>query len=379
MYEQGFGVDETTDPGFVLGEGYSVMPEDLKQFANALSVEQGTFVYFDKASAEAARFMKWLSLYDPSTIEYFAKINSLKMNFKTAAEVPGWIKNDQFRFNQEVYKIYTDSIARVGKMTLDQGVIVVTVVEDATNFLNWWAGYDRAGYAAFVVTNPINNVAVSMPKDLFNFWKMNQGKIAPSNALLGKTWVGWTMLQKYWVWIAVGAAGGVLLAKGSGMKRPIRHRDLEDVRETLHEGSGTVVLGPQKNPRVRVFRDAFPTTIRLKSGKFELIPLVPRKTYDELRALSQHVARRFRVVSDGRTLGELHKSRGRRPWKVVSYQGVQKYGRNRGTLLTWLKQGAPVEAAQMAAKEPEKAIAAQQAVKQLAANAQAVYSCNGCH
>ena len=87
---------------------------------------------------------------------------------------------------------------------------------------------------------------------------------------------------------------------------------------------------------------------------------------------------RIRVVSGGKTLGELHKSRGRRSWRAVSYQGVQKYGRTRAALLTWLKQSAPIEAAQMAAKQPEQAVAAQQAVKALAANASPVYMCNRC-
>jgi len=395
MYEAGFGmgIAATTDPGLVFTA--EQVPDDLKKFSSDLLVEQGPFVYFDKASAAAEMFVKWLAIYDPSTVDYFAKLNSMNNLYISAAETPGWLKNNQFRFKQSLYEIYEDSIARVGRIIQEQGVIVVTAPDDVRTFLDWWAKYDRAGFAAFVVTNaPVGNilsgvvtfamVSASVPKDLFNFFKANQGALAPSGALLGIEWVGWTMLKKYWMWVAGGVIAGALVSRavGSPQQRQM-HKIQQAIRRQIETAKTepaieqTVVEGPRQNPKAK-YHDAWLTTIRLKSGKYDLIPLIPDKTYEELRALNQRIARRFRVVSDGRTLGELHRSRGRRPWKAVSYQGIQKYGSNRGTLLTWLKQNAPLEAAKMAAKEPEKAVAAQAEVKQLAANARSVYSCNGC-
>lgn len=395
MYEAGFGmgIAAATDSGVVVSTGQ--MPEDLKKLSTDLLVEQGPFVYFDKESAAAELFVKWLAIYDPSTVEYFAKLNSMKDLYASATETPGWLKNNQFRFKQSLYDIYEDAIARVGKIVQEQGVIVVTAADDIRGFLDWWAKYDRAGFAAFVVTNaPVGNIlsgvvtfamiSASVPKDLFNFYKANQGSLAPSNALLGIEWACWTMLKKYWMWIAGGVVAGALVSKavGTTQQRQMKRiqRDIRQQMETAKTEPAfeqTLVEGPRSNPKAK-YHDAWPTTIRLKSGKYDLIPLIPAKTYEELRAMNQRIARRFRVVSDGRTLGELHKSKGRRPWKAVSYQGIQKYGRNRGVLLTWLKQSAPLEAAQMATKEPEKAVAAQAEVKQLAANAHSVYSCNGC-
>jgi hypothetical protein len=372
MYESGFGIDATTtDSGIVLGEGVTVMPDSDKAFVNALNVEQGPFVYFDKASADAAMFMKWVSIYDPATVEYFSKVNSLKGKYSESAGIPGWINSDQLRFKQELYNIYRDAIDRVGRMMVSQGVLITTAEADIAAFEAWWAQYDRAGYAAYKVTSGATTVPAPLPADLFNFWKANQGKLAPTSSVLGFEWVGWSMLKKYWLWVFAGVAGGVVIAK---IARKNRERRL-GTADTLMEPGIPRTLA--QNPKAK-FHDAWPTTISLKSGKFELIPLIPAKTYEELRAMNQRIARRFRVVSGGRTLGELHKSRGRRPWKAVSYQGVQKYGRNRAALLNWLKMSAPVEAAQMAAKAPEQAVAAQQAVKALAANAQPVYKCNRC-
>jgi len=368
MYEAGFGADVATDSGIILG---AALPDSDKAFVDALNVEQGPFVYFDKAPADAAMFTKWLSIYDPTTVEYLAKVNSLKGKYADSAGIPGWVSSDQLRFKQSLYEIYRSAVDRVTRIMISQGVLITTSEADVAAFEAWWAQYDRAGYAAYEVTSGATSVPAPLPAELFNFWKANQGKLVPTNSLLGFEWVGWTMLKKYWLWAFAGVAGGVVIAKVAKKN----HRYDFERADTIQAPAIPRTLA--QNPRAK-FHDAWPTTMNLKSGNFELIPLIPSKTYEELRAMNQRIARRFRVVSGGRTLGELHKSSGRRPWKAVSYQGVQKYGRNRAALLTWLKKSAPVEAAQMAAKSPEKAIEAQQAVRVLAANAQPVYKCNRC-
>jgi hypothetical protein len=374
MYESGFGAETATDSGIILG---AALPDSDKSFVDALNVEQGPFVYFDKASSDAMMFMKWLSIYDPATITYFDKVNSIKGKYSESAGVPGWINSNQLRFKQELYNIYHDAVARVSRMMVDQGVLITTAEADVTAFEAWWAQYDRAGYAAYKVTSGETSVPAPLPGVLFNFWKANQGKLPPTRSVLGFGWAGWEMLKKYWLWGLVGIAGGVVIAKVAK-----KNRESRESRE-YRSGAADTIQAPAiprtlaQNPKAK-FHDAWPTTLNLKSGKFELIPLISSKTYEELRAMNQQIARRFKVVSGGRTLGELHKSRGRRPWRAVSYQGVQKYGRNRAALLTWLKQSAPIEAAQMAAKAPEQAVAAQQAMKALAANAHPVYMCNRC-
>lgn len=368
MYESGFGADVATDSGIILGEA---LPDTDKAFVGALNVEQGPFVYFDKASAEAMLFMKWLAVYDPTTVAYFDKINSIKGKYASSTEIPGWIKNNEFRSKQDVYSIYQSAVERVSRMMVAQGVLITTAEADVAAFEAWWAQYDLAGYAAYKVTSGETSVPAPLPAELFNFWKANQGKATPTRDLLGYEWIGWTMFKRYWLWGLVGVVGGSVLAKSLRKRQEYRLGTADTI------SSPPIPRTLAQNPKAK-FHDAWPTTISLKGGKFELIPLIPAKTYEELRAMNQRIARRFRVVSDGRTLGELHKSSGRRPWKAVSYQGVQKYGRNRAALLNWLKKSAPIEAAQMAAKAPEQAVAAQQAVKVLAANAHPVYTCNRC-
>lgn len=368
MYEAGFGIDAAQDSGIILGEA---LPDYDKAFVDSLNVEQGPFVYFDKASTDAAMFTKWLSIYDPTTVEYFSKISSLKGKYSESTGIPGWVNSDQLRFKQELYDIYRSAVDRVSRIIIAQGVLITTSEADAVAFEAWWLQYDRAGYAAYKVTSGETSVPAPLPAELFNFWKADRGKSVPPNSLLGFEWVGWSIFKKYWLWAFAGIAGGVVVAKIARKNRERRF----GVADTIQ--SPRIPRTISQNPRAK-FHDAWPTTMNLKNGKFELIPLIPSKTYEELRAMNQRIARRFRVVSGGRTLGELHKSRGRRPWKAVSYQGVQKYGRNRAALLTWLKMSAPIEAAQMAVKAPEQAVAAQQAVKALAANAQPAYKCNGC-
>ncbi len=370
--------------------GLGQLTEDQKAFASSLSAESGKFVYFDKQAGAAEMFLKWLAIYDPATADYFAKVNSLKAEGQSASEVPGWVKTGQLRVKQDIYDIYQASIVRVGEIIRDQGVVVSTDKETIQGFLSWWMQYDRAGFAAYIVTNvPVvlsadaivstDIPSISAPQSLFNFWKVNQGKLAPTNQVLGIRWIGWDMLGKYWVWILVGVAGGAVVARsiGSPEKRAAARMRREQIRLGTADTLPGVVQGPRRNPRAR-FHDSFPTTISLKSGSYDLIPLIPDTTYEELRAMSRRVAHRFRVISDGRKLGELFKSRGSKRWKAVSYQGVVKYGQNRSALLTWLKRQAPIQAARLAAKDPIKAAEAQQVVKALAANGVPVHNCPSC-
>ena len=373
------------------------LTDDQKTFASALNADSGKYVYFDKQAAAIEMFLKWLAIYDPATSEYFAKINSLKTEGQASAEVPGWVKTGQIRVKQDVYDIYQASIDRVGEIMRDQGVIVVTVKEDIQAFLSWWMQYDRAGFAAYIVTNvqvvlsadaitSTDIPSISAPQALFNFWKVNQGKLAPTTHVLGLSWVGWAVMKKYWVWILVGVAGGAVVARSVGQRRvQVRRWDLTPREAAAARSAGfdtadtlpDVVQGPRRNPRAK-FHDSFPTTINLKSGSYDLIPLIPDTTYEEIRAMSRRVAQRFRVVSGGRKLGELIKSRGSKRWKAVSYQGVMKYGQNRGVLLTWLKTQAPLQAAKLAAIEPAKAAEAQQVAKALAKNGVPVWNCPSC-
>jgi hypothetical protein len=372
------------------------LTDDQKAFDSSLSTDSGKYVYFDKQAAAIEMFLKWLAIYDSATSEYFAKINSLKAEGQSSAEVPGWVKTGQIRVKQDVYSLYQASIDRIGEIMRDQGVVVVTVKEDIQAFLSWWMQYDRAGFAAYIVTNvqvmlsadaitSTDIPAISAPKVLFEFWKANQGKLAPTNQALGFSWIGWAVMKKYWVWILVGVAGGAVVAKSMGQRVQVQRWDLtpREAAAARRAGLGTadtlpeIVQGPRRNPRAK-FHDSFPTTINLKSGSYDLIPLIPDTTYEEIRAMSRRVAQRFRVISGDRKLGELIRSRGSKRWKAVSYQGVMKYGQNRGVLLTWLKKQAPLEAAKMAAVEPAKAVEAQQVVKALAKNGIPVRNCPSC-
>lgn len=370
--------------------GMGQLTDDQKAFASTLLADSDKYVYFDKQAASAEMFLKWLAIYDPATSEYFAKINSLKAEGQSASEVPGWVKTGQIRVKQDIYDIYQAAIVRVGEIMRDQGVVVATVKEDIQGFLSWWMQYDRAGFAAYIVTNvPVvlsadaivstDIPSISAPQSLFNHWKVNQGKLAPTSQVLGLKWAGWDMLKKYWVWVLVGVAGGAVVARGLGSpeQRAAARLNREQLRLGTADTLPGVVQGPRQNPKAR-FHDSFPTTVSLKSGSYDLIPLIPDTTYEEIRAMSRRVAHRYRVISGGRKLGELLKSRGSRRWKAVSYQGVMKYGQNRSSLLTWLKQQAPIQAAQLAAKDPVKAAEAQQVVKVLAANGVSVHNCQSC-
>jgi len=383
--------------------GLGQLTDEQKVFAGSLDADTGKYVYFDKQAAAVEMFLKWLAIYDPATFEYLAKIDALKAYGQSATEVPGWVKTGQIRVKQDIYDIYQASIVRTGEIIRDQGVVVVTVKEDIQGFLTWWMQYDRAGFSAFVVTNvPVvlsadaivstDIPSISAPQSLFNFWKVNQGKLAPTNQVLGLSWGGWGFFKKYWAWILVGAAGSVVVAGMGRESRQVRIRravltgedEMAMAREAMaREAMASaktlpdVVRGPIRNPRAR-FHDSFPTTVKLKSGDYDLVPLIPETSYEELRAMSGRIAHRFRVVSGGRKLGELIKSRGSKRWKAVSYQGVVKYGQNRAALLTWLKTQAPLQAAQLAARDPEGAAEAQQVVKVLAANATPVWNCPSC-
>ena len=55
-------------------------------------------------------------------------------------------------------------------------------------------------------------------------------------------------------------------------------------------------------------------------------------------------AKKFRVSSEGESLGELHESHGKRRWKALSYYGPTKYSDSRAALLTWLKTKAKEQA-----------------------------------
>jgi hypothetical protein len=362
-----------------LGPGVSVPPEEpvigedsanISLFIDKLKAEKGPFVYIGEDSPEGKKFVTWMLFYDPTFIDWMMKLALVKMSAATSAvsetvsAIPAWVTGETIQFRKSLYDMYLSCSARVETMLVQQGKILSSAIPpiEFENFIKWWRSHDLPGVAALMAKYTANGVAqtqmpvVELPKKLFDFWKMTGGKVEPPKPLLGlgQSWLDWALDN--WLWLAGGAAGGVLIA-----------------RWYTRRNSGGIV----QNPMLRNMQEGWGQTLYLKSGDFELHPILPDSYVDRMTAKNMREANKFRVSSKGYNLGELHKSSGAHKWRAQSYYGVEKYGNSRAALLEWLKESAGAGAMASALRrgqrfslpDPVAEEAAEAAVEAMAANA----------
>jgi len=377
-YEYMMGMGENGN-GIELGPGVPVPPEEpvvgggigenLDAFIAKLKAEKGPFVYVGKDSPEGKKFITWMSLYDPTFIEWMMKLAMVKMSAaalavsETVSAIPEWVTGETIQFRKGLYDMYLSCSARVENMLATQGKILSNAIPpiEFENFIKWWRSYDLPGAAALIAkytanaVSPLQMPVVELPKKLFDFWKTTGGTVEPPKPLLGfgQSWLDWALDN--WLWLAGGAAGGVLIGRWY-MKRK----------------SGSIM----RNPMLRNMQEGWGQTLQLKSGTYELRPILTDAYVARSTAANMRAAKKFRVSSDGYNLGELHKSSGKRRWRARSYYGAEKYGNSRAALLEWLKEGAAAGAMasalrrgqRVALPEPVAEEAAEAAVEAMAAN-----------
>ena len=339
-YMTGMG---TNGDGIILGPGVSVTPDapppysagnDLNDFINKLKTEQGPFVYIGKDSTEGKKFVAWLTMYDPSFPEWFMKLALVKMSAAALAvsdgvsAIPEWVSGNTIQFRKSLYDLYLVASSRINRILVTQGKILSTSIPpiELQSFMVWWKNFDLPGVAALtamyvVEEDPLKPPVIEVPKQLFEFWKTTKGQVEPPKPLLGlgTSWFDWALDN--WLWLLGGAAGGVVVARW--YMRQEKSRDISE------------------NPRAR---EGWGSEVKTKAGVFMLHPLIPETHYKQLRSMNMKLANKFRVSEGGQSLGELHKSHGKRKWKAISYYGVEKFGNSRAALLRWLKDGASAQA-----------------------------------
>ena len=322
-------------PGFM-----SVAEYDA--FIAKLKAEKGPFIFIGKESPEGKKFINWMALYEPSFMEWFMKLTMIKMYAagEVISEIPEWVMGEMIQIRKNLYDMYVASTARVKNMLVEQGSFPSTSIPlaEIDSFMSWWKTWDMPGAASLVAmytVGPEDLLApeppkIEIPKKLYDFWKTTEGKIEPPKPLLGfkeKSWLDWALDN--WLWIAFGTAGGAVLGGWLVSKR----------------------IGMSRNPLLENMREGWGQTVKLKSGTYDLHPILTESYIRGMKAMNMRNAKKFRVTSKGKSLGELHKSSGRYNWRARSYYGVEKYGNSRAALLAWLKDKAPVES--LAQREAE--------------------------
>jgi hypothetical protein len=318
-----------------MGANGDVIQDDFSLFIAQLKAEKGPFVYIDDKTTEGKKFITWMALSEPSFTDWFTKLIALRtselMNEASSffGEIPEWVKGETIQFRKDLYDTYTACSARIQKILAEQGTFpsASISIDKAVAFMDWWTVWDLPGAAALLATYEANGVdtplqapTIKFPNKLFEYWKVTDGKIAPPNPLLGikdQSWLDWALDN--WLWIAGGAIGGAVAA------------------------GWFVNRGMRRNPMLKNMREGWGQTLKLKSGTYELHPILSDSYIARMKAMNVRTAKKFRVSSGGKSLGELHKSGGRRKWRARSYHGVEKYGNSRAALLEWLKDLAPAE------------------------------------
>jgi len=308
---------------------------DLLAFANGLKQETGPFSFIALSSPEGQRFLAWMYCYEPGFEAYFAKVALLKagtLGPSHIAAVPDWVKGENFRVKTSLLSTFRSAMARIQSIVEKQAKVVTSGLgaNEVMGFCAWWQKHDKPGRCAFrvVAANPAvrENGAMPMPTfvpgDLFTFYKQTNGDAPPPPHLIGQGWDIMGMLQGNWTWIIGGLIGGAI-----GAKLYLKNKS----REMMANPAASYGTG-------------WGTTLALKSGRFELQPLLSASTRRMLTAKNMKLATKFRVVSDGEDLGEIHKSRGKRRWKAVSAYGPTKFSNDRASLLSWMKHKAATDA-----------------------------------
>jgi hypothetical protein len=113
--------------------------------------------------------------------------------------------------------------------------------------------------------------------------------------------------------------------------------------------------GLQPNPKER--REGWPVPVTVKGEKMKLYPILTIAESRRAR-VDMSKARKFRVSYQKLSLGELHRSTGKRPWKAISYAGQMKFGTQRGALLSWLKNQmvGELQGPQLPAANPRRSV-----------------------
>lgn len=305
---------------------------DMKAFVDKLNAEKGPFVFVNQQTPDDQKFVAWLMLVDPSFVDWAMQYGLLKMGFGVdpTLKIPEWVKGDDLRLSKEMYDKYLSCTARVKRMIAKQGAFMATSRPEAEimKFTDWWRIYDTPGAAALMIlyadpaAPPGAMPNLQLPKQLFNFWQTTGGKSAPSRELLGfeePSILDWVFDN--WLWIAGGVVGGAVVA-GWYVNRS---------------------RGMSRNPLLENMQEGWGQTVELKSGTYHLHPILPETYVRSMKAMNMRNAKKFRVSAEGKSLGELHRSSGKRNWRARSYFGVEKYGDSRAALLAWLKDEAPVE------------------------------------
>jgi hypothetical protein len=113
--------------------------------------------------------------------------------------------------------------------------------------------------------------------------------------------------------------------------------------------------GLEANPKRKERREGWPVPVMVKGEKMKLYPILTIAESRRAR-VDMSKAKRFRVSYQGMSLGELHRSTGKRPWKAITYAGRVKYGTQRSALLSWMKKEMvpEVQGPQLPAANPRR-------------------------
>ncbi len=397
-YMMGMGTNES---GIELGPGVSVPPEEpvvdsgnnLNAFIDKLKTEKGPFVYVGKDSPEGKKFITWMTLYDPTFIEWMMKLALVKMSAaalavsESVSTIPEWVSGETIQFRKNLYDMYLSCSARVENILVHQGKILSNTIPpiEFENFIKWWRSYDLPGAAALIAkyaanaVDPMQLPVVELPKKLFEFWKTTGGTVEPPKPLLGfgQSWLDWVLDN--WLWLAGGAAGGVFISRWYMKRKDQRDRDtiVDMGTESTMSRNSRYGMGGSPRKIMANMQEGWGQTLHLKSGDYELRPILTDAYVERQTAANMRNAKKFRVSLQGYNLGELHKSSGKRRWRARSYYGAEKYGNSRAALLEWLKEGAAAGAMasalrrgqRVALTEPVAEEAAEAAVEAMAANA----------
>ena len=361
-YEYMMGIGSDGDM-VELGPGVSIPPDapppgvetapppvdDMDGFIAKLKNEQGPFVFIDDKTPEGKKFVSWITLYEPSFFDWFMKLMMVKMAAAGAAisdgasQIPEWVTGQTIRIRKSLWDTYQQCTIRIQDLLAKQGKVLSSTLNptEAQSFLEWWKTHDPAGVISLIVMftpdtvpEPDKMPEMQFPKKLYDFWKVTKGSVEPPKPLLGmeNSWSDWFFDN--WLWLAGGAAGGVLAARWymGRNKEDGRRTVVEPISRNPRRGTGSLSRNIKKN-----MREGWGRTLHLTTGDYELHPILPEAYVDSMRAMNMKEANKFRVVSGGENIGELHKSQGKHEWRALSYYGGEKYGNSRAQLLGWLR------------------------------------------
>jgi hypothetical protein len=219
----------TTPVQLMTTDQYEQKWNEVRGIATKIYAWSGASVLVDIVSAEAAKFMTWLSLYDRQLFDdvtanvdpvsktpKFSKenIDNIKVATKKALDVPEWFYT-KLLIPTAVWELWKEACARCQAILQTQTLTKITDVISYEAFVAWWKLHDLAGEAAFTARMMADKgeAAGWVPQSLYNFFVQDQGKNPPPANLIGKDVTWWDWACNNWWYVAGGLAGGWLFAR----------------------------------------------------------------------------------------------------------------------------------------------------------------------